>query len=181
MSTDATIKQLVDEVYLVPSASADNYIDVLLEVCKKEKVDILIPGISQELPQLQERRAEFEQIGTLVSVSVGEGLLIANDKIKLYQFMKENGFSIPNFRTAKNIEEFVAPEMIAHYLATGYYQNAIYEESFDLHVRTNLYNINYAFENINLIKSKIKDILRIKYFLLVVEEEPVLIFKELRA
>ena len=79
------------------------------------------------------------------------------------------------------LEEFVAPEMIAHYLATGYYQNAIYEESFDLHVRTNLYNINYAFENIDLIKSKIKDILRIKYFLLVVQEEPILIFKELKA
>lgn len=77
------------------------------------------------------------------------------------------------------LEEFVAPEMIVHYLATGYYQNAIYEESFDLHVRTNLYNINYAFENIDLIKSKIKDILRIKYFLEVVEQEPVLILKEL--
>lgn len=79
------------------------------------------------------------------------------------------------------LEEFVAPEMIAHYLATGYYQNAIYEESFDLHVRTNLFNINYAFENIDLIKSKIKDILRIKYFLLVVQEEPILIVKEIKA
>ena len=69
--------------------------------------------------------------------------------------------------------------MIAYYLATGYYQNAIYEESFDLHVRSNLFNINYAFENIDLIKSKTKDILRIKYFLDFVQEEPVLIFKEL--
>ncbi|MBE5737094.1 MAG: ATP-grasp domain-containing protein [Clostridiales bacterium] len=107
MSTDPTIKQLVDEVYLVPAVSAYDYIDALLEICKKEKVDILIPGISQELPQLQTRRTEFEQIGTLVSVSSGEGLLIANDKIKLYQFMQENGFSIPNFRTAKNIDEFI--------------------------------------------------------------------------
>lgn len=79
------------------------------------------------------------------------------------------------------LEEFVAPEMIAHYIATGYYQSAVYEESFDLHVRTNLYNINYSFDNIDLIKFKVKEILLIKYFLLVVQEEPVLIVKELKA
>lgn len=77
------------------------------------------------------------------------------------------------------LEEFIMPEILAHYIATGYYQNAIYEESFDLHITTNLSIVNYAFENINLIKSKVKDILRIKYFLLVVQEEPVLIVKEL--
>lgn len=107
MSTEATIKQIVDKVYHVPAASDDSYIDVLLDICKQEKVDVLIPGISQELPLLQARREEFEAAGTLVSVSSGEGLLIANDKIKLYQFMEQNGFSIPNFRTAKNISEFI--------------------------------------------------------------------------
>ena len=78
------------------------------------------------------------------------------------------------------LEDFVAPEMIAHYIGTGYYQNAVYEESFDLHVRMNLDIINYKFSNINLIKSKVKEILRIKYFLSVIQEDPVLIVKELK-
>lgn len=77
------------------------------------------------------------------------------------------------------LEEFIAPEIMAHYIATGYYQNAIYEESFDLHIRSNLNIINYTFDNIDLIKSKVIEILKIKYFLLVVQEEPVLILKEL--
>lgn len=106
MKADATIEQMADVVRLVPPASASDYVDSLLKVCEEEKVDVLIPGISQELPQLQNRKAEFEAIGTKVSVSDGEGLLIANDKIALYEYMKANGFSIPNFRVVKDITEF---------------------------------------------------------------------------
>ena len=108
MKADATIKQMADEVFLVPPASANNYVDALLKICKEEHVDVLIPGISQELPKLQARRDEFEAVGTKVSVSAGEGLLIANDKIRLYQYMKEHGFKIPEFRTAQSIDEFVS-------------------------------------------------------------------------
>ena len=107
MKTDATINQMCDLVKLVPPASADNYVDELLRICKEEKVDVLIPGISDELPKLQKRKQEFEDIGTKVSVSEGKGLLIANDKIALYEYMRENGFRIPSFRVAKSMEQFV--------------------------------------------------------------------------
>lgn len=106
MKADATIEQMTDVIRLVPPAAASDYIDALLKVCEEEKVDVLIPGISQELPQLQNRKADFEAIGTKVSVSDGEGLLIANDKIALYEYMKDKGFSIPNFRVVKTISEF---------------------------------------------------------------------------
>lgn len=120
MKADATINQMCDVVRLVPPASASDYIDELLRVCEEEHVDVLIPSISQELPELQKRRCEFEAIGTKVSVSDGEGLLIANDKIALYEYMKEHGFKIPEFRIAQSLDGFVeACESI------GYPQKAI--------------------------------------------------------
>lgn len=106
MKADATISQMCDKVFLVPSASDAEYIDSLLDICRIKHIDVLIPGISQELPKLQERRNEFESIGTKVSVSDGKGLLIANDKIKLYQYMKANGYSIPRFCVITSIDEF---------------------------------------------------------------------------
>lgn len=106
MKTDATITQMVDVLRLVPPAVSDDYVDTLLRICEEEKVDVLIPGISQELPKLQARKAEFESIGTKVSVSDGDGLLIANDKIALYEYMKANGFEIPSFRIVKSLDEF---------------------------------------------------------------------------
>lgn len=106
MKDDATIKQMVDLFYVVPSVNDERYIDKLLEICKKEKIDVLIPGTSQELCKLQERVVDFEALGTKVSVSRGKGLAIANDKIRLYEFMKENGFVLPTFEVARNIDEF---------------------------------------------------------------------------
>ena len=108
MKADSTIKQFVDKLYLVPSADAPKYVDVLLGICKKENVDVLIPGISAELPRLQQRKKDFLAIGTRVSVSDGDGVEIANDKIRLYQFMKERGMKVPNFCIAKNLDEFAA-------------------------------------------------------------------------
>lgn len=108
MKADATITQMVDVLRLAPTAAANDYVDILLQICKEEKVDVLIPGISQELPKLQERRKEFESIGTKVSVSDGEGLLIANDKIALYQYMKANGFDVPDFQIVKSLGDFEA-------------------------------------------------------------------------
>lgn len=106
MKADATIWQMMDKVCLVPGASDPKYVDALLKVCIDEKIDVLIPGISQELEALQARRAEFEAVGTKVSVSTGEGLEIANDKIKLYDYMKEHGFNTPGYRIVSDIESF---------------------------------------------------------------------------
>lgn len=106
MKADPTINQMVDIVRIVPPASDPNYIDELLRVCKEEKVDVLIPGISQELPGLQEKKLAFESIGTKVSVSDGEGLIIANDKIRLYQYMQANGFDTPKFTVIRSLNEF---------------------------------------------------------------------------
>ncbi len=106
MKADATIGQMVDVSYVVPPASSETYINALLEICKKEKIDVLIPGISQELPKLQIAKKDFESVGTRVSIDDGKGLLIANDKIKLYEFMVENGFDVPKFKIINSVDEF---------------------------------------------------------------------------
>ena len=41
------------------------------------------------------------------------------------------------------LEEFIMPEILAHYIATGYYKHSVYEESFNLHIRTNLNFVKY--------------------------------------
>lgn len=107
MKEDPTIRQYVDIFYKVPAVSDPRYVDALLDICKKEKVDIVMPGISAELPLLEARKHEFEAVGTKVSVTDREGLLIANDKIKLYEFMKEHSIKVPSFEKACTIDELL--------------------------------------------------------------------------
>ena len=97
MSEDLTLHQIVDEVYLVPAASDPLYVDMLLDICRKESVDVFIPFMSAELPLLRKRKSEFDAIGTKVSISDNDALDIANNKLELYNFMKDNGLSVPDF------------------------------------------------------------------------------------
>ena len=49
MNYDETILQMVDAFYQVPKALDPNYIPRVLEICDKEKVDIILPTMSAEL------------------------------------------------------------------------------------------------------------------------------------
>lgn len=97
MLVDPTIRQYVDSFYQVPAATDANYIDELLSVCKKEKIDVFIPGMTQELNAVHNRLDEFKSIGVLVSISEGKELLIANDKINLFNFLKKEGITLPKY------------------------------------------------------------------------------------
>lgn len=107
MKDDPSIRQYVDVFYKVPAVGDPKYVDALLEICRKEKVDVVLPSISAELPLLEARKNEFEAIGAKVSVTDRKGLLIANDKIKLYEFMKEHHLNVPKFEKANSIEELL--------------------------------------------------------------------------
>ena len=88
MSSDPTNKYLVDKFYMVPAAKDPTYTDTILEVCKKEKVDIFVPQMSAELPILLANIERFDDAGIKVSMTRNENLNVANNKLKLFDFMK---------------------------------------------------------------------------------------------
>ena len=107
LNVDPTMLQYIDRVFPAPVITDPQYVDVLLNICEKEKVDVLVPGISQELEAIQSRLDEFKALDVKVAICEGEGLSIANDKIKLYRFLESNGFNIPNYRVASDIDSIV--------------------------------------------------------------------------
>lgn len=106
MNDHPTNKYIVDAFYVLPPATAVNYVDEILAICKKEKVDILFPQMSSELVAIEEKLDLFKEIGTTVSISRGENLRIANNKAMLYQYMNERGIEVPPFKIARSIVEF---------------------------------------------------------------------------
>ena len=111
MSEDAGILKMCDAAYQVPRGDDPRYVDALLDICRKEKIDILLPIMSVELQSLAENRGRFEELGTRVSVSEPEALSIANNKRKLLGFLKKNGLPCAEFfpvRSAEEMEEAAA-------------------------------------------------------------------------
>lgn len=120
MGDDSTVLQMVDACYHVPKANDPLYIDRLIEICKKENVDIIIPFMSSELLPLIDRKEDFEKIGVKVSVSNRYSVEITNNKYNFYSFLRENNLFVPRFAHIKKWED-----LIPACEACGYPQNAV--------------------------------------------------------
>ena len=94
-SPDAPALQIADKGFVVPPADADNYLDVLLTICREQRVRLLIPALEPELPLLAAHRARFLEIGTLPLVSSPEIVAICYDKLETATFLDRCGLAAP--------------------------------------------------------------------------------------
>lgn len=102
---DDTVLQMVDVFYQVTEEIGEAYIDRLLDICRREKANVLMPFMSVELLPLIDRIADFEAIGTKVSVSDRKSVELTNNKLKFYEFLKEKGLPVPEFCAIKSADE----------------------------------------------------------------------------
>ncbi len=105
MCGDDSVRFLVDAFYQVPIATDSTYCDKVLEICKKEKVDIYFPNISAEVTGVCKRIDDFDKLGVKVSTSrIDVGKI--NNKLSVYKFLKHNGIMVPAFYEVKSVEDF---------------------------------------------------------------------------
>lgn len=71
------------------------YIPELLEICKDNSIDLLIPTIDTDLLILSEHKEEFEAIGTKVMISAPEMIRICRDKRFTADFFEKCGLKSP--------------------------------------------------------------------------------------
>lgn len=72
-----------NEQRLLPGIYADNYLDELLRICERDHIDILIPGLDDELLLLADNIARFNSIGVLIPVSSHSLIELCRDKARM--------------------------------------------------------------------------------------------------
>ena len=107
MTADPSAKHMVDAFYRVPAATAPEYVDIILEICKKEKVDVYFPNISAEVSAVSARKEEFDALGVKLSVSNMESVAISNNKLHTYQALEKAGIPVPRYYGVHTVEDFV--------------------------------------------------------------------------
>ena len=70
------------------------------------------------------------------------------------------------------VEEYVMPEVIAYYLANSFYRNAMWEATFKQHFNSAFDTFNLICKNYKKMKVKIIKLLRLKYSLEIINEDP---------
>lgn len=93
-----------DKFIKVPPVSSNNYVSYLINIVKKEKIDLIIPTIDTELLILAKNKNLIERkANTKVLISDVETIEKFNDKFKTANFFLKNGFKTPKIITEESI------------------------------------------------------------------------------
>ena len=95
MDKRAVSLAIADVAYKVPSVYSDEYINFILDICRKELVNIVISLNDLELPILAINKEKFEQLGVNVIISDKEVIDICFDKEASNQFIADLGYKTP--------------------------------------------------------------------------------------
>lgn len=81
-----------DKYYIVPSITAPGYIDIILDICKNEKICGVLSLIDPELSFLAANVDRFKAVGTTVIGSSYELCEMALDKMQMYLWLVDHGY-----------------------------------------------------------------------------------------
>lgn len=93
-----------DAHYIVPRITQDGYLDVIYDICKKERITGVLSLIDPELSLIAEHGETFCSLGVTVVGSDYELCERTLNKWDLYCWMKEHGY--PCAKTYRTIEDF---------------------------------------------------------------------------
>ncbi|MDH4201591.1 MAG: ATP-grasp domain-containing protein [Phycisphaerae bacterium] len=84
-----------DGTAILPEVNKDHYVQSLLEICRDNAIDIVIPLIDPELEVLATCQQQFSDAGVLLLVSPPETIQMGSDKYQTHQFAIANGLATP--------------------------------------------------------------------------------------
>ena len=95
MQLSAPALQVADVKLQVPPVYDPEYVNITLNICKEQQIDVLLCLNDLELPILAENKARFEGLGVKVIVSDPQVIDIAFDKYKTAQWVESLGLVSP--------------------------------------------------------------------------------------
>ena len=98
-----------DKQYIVPRMTDPGYINVIFEICKKEKINGILSLIDPELSLLAEYESEFKKLGVTVIGSPYELCELSLDKYAMYKWLSTHNYNCA--RSYMNFDEFKQSEI----------------------------------------------------------------------
>lgn len=91
-----------DKYYIVPAISEDGYVDIILDICKKEKIKGVISLIDPELSLLAANEKRFKEVGVTFIGSSYELCEMSIDKMQMYKWLQSHGYNCARSWMDKN-------------------------------------------------------------------------------
>ncbi len=103
-SRTAPALYFADRGIMLPRIKSGDYVEAIIDICKKEQVTLVVPTIDTELLLLAEQKDRIERLtGAKLLVSDIEIIKICRNKLVTQKFMEENGFLMPKLFMAEEL------------------------------------------------------------------------------
>ena len=97
-----------DRYYIVPSINDNNYINMILDICRREEINGVLSLIDPELSLISKYEKQFNDIGVTVIGSSHDLCEMTLDKYKMFQWLDSHGYRCA--RSYVDKEKFYADE-----------------------------------------------------------------------
>jgi len=87
------------KTYLVKE---NNYINDILKICKKEKIDAIIPGGEKPLELISNNQEYFNKKNILLALNSQRVTVLCIDKIKTFDYLREKNIPVPFTKIVNN-------------------------------------------------------------------------------
>ena len=81
-----------DKHFIVPRMNDERYLDIILSICKEEKIKAVLSLIDPELSLLAKHKQDFLDIGTVPIISDYDVVEMCFDKYSFYKYLVQNNF-----------------------------------------------------------------------------------------
>lgn len=98
VSPDAPGLYLADRAYISPLARSPGFVEWLLDVCERERVDVVLSGSEIVLEAIAPVASEIrERTGAVCIVSSPEVLRLGRDKLQTCRWLEAEGLPVPGY------------------------------------------------------------------------------------
>lgn len=99
---------IADARYVVPPASDPGYLPAILEIIRRERVQVILPGTQSELQLLASHRQELQDEGCILIASSRAVVDLCLNKATLYEWLSAKGYGVPRSADVAGWRELVA-------------------------------------------------------------------------
>lgn len=94
----STGASLADAFQILPRANHPHYAEMVLDFCRKQKIQVLFIGSEAELLAISAAREEFSREGIFLPLQPESVLSLCLEKARLYAALNDMGFATPWYR-----------------------------------------------------------------------------------
>lgn len=85
----------VDRFCTVPLACDPNYVVEVYRLCRRERINVVIVSVDEEIAVLVREKDKFAGIGTVLALADAENVLLCLDKLRLCKTLETAGIPVP--------------------------------------------------------------------------------------